>query len=100
ESYDDFCSAPALDAQGLAQMAAHSIDARELARLLELRTEGKEDFLLVDVREPGEAEIASIPGAILAPRGAILGGEIELPRDREIILHCKSGGRSGEVLRF
>lgn len=100
ESYDDFCSAPVLDAQGLAQMAAHSIDARELARLLELRTEGKKDFLLVDVREPGEAEIASIPGAILAPRGAILGGEIELPRDREIILHCKSGGRSGEVLRY
>ena len=99
-SYEDFCAVPELDAQGLALMAAHSIDARELARLLDLRTEGKEDFLLVDVREPGEAEIVSIPGALLAPRGAILGGEIELPRDREIILHCKSGGRSGEVLRF
>ena len=59
-----------------------------------------EDFLLIDVRERGEAEIVSIPGAILAPRGAILSGEIELPRDRELILHCKSGGRSSEVLRY
>ncbi len=99
-SYDDFCSAPALDAAGTERIAAHSIDARELERLLANRGQGTEDFLLVDVREPGEAEIVSIPGALLAPRGAILGGEIELPRDRRIILHCKSGGRSGEVLAY
>lgn len=99
-SYDDFCSAPALDAAGTKRLAEHSIEARELETLLAHRGQGTEDFLLVDVREPGEAEIISIPGALLAPRGAILGGEIDLPRDREIILHCKSGGRSAEVLAY
>ncbi|WP_223178812.1 molybdopterin-synthase adenylyltransferase MoeB [Paeniglutamicibacter gangotriensis] len=99
-SYDDFCSAPSLDAAGISLMARHSIDARELAALLSRREQGSEDFLLIDVREPGEAEIVAIPGSVLAPRGAILGGEIELPRDRDLVLHCKSGGRSGEVLRY
>ncbi|WP_372342945.1 molybdopterin-synthase adenylyltransferase MoeB [Paeniglutamicibacter sp. ZC-3] len=99
-SYDDFCSTPTLDADGLRLTAAHSITASGLAGLLEARAQGKEDFLLIDVRERGEAEIVSIPGAILAPRGAVLAGEIELPRDKELILHCKSGGRSSEVMRY
>nr|WP_310293519.1 molybdopterin-synthase adenylyltransferase MoeB [Paeniglutamicibacter sulfureus] len=99
-SYDDFCSTPTLDADGLRLTAAHSITASGLAGLLEARALGKEDFLLIDVRERGEAEIVSIPGAILAPRGAVLAGEIELPRDKELILHCKSGGRSSEVMRY
>ncbi|MFL4474678.1 molybdopterin-synthase adenylyltransferase MoeB [Paeniglutamicibacter sp. MACA_103] len=98
-SYDDFCAMPMLDADGLRLTAEHSITASRLAELLQGREEGKEDFLLIDVRERGEAEIVSIPGAILAPRGAILAGEIELPRDKELILHCKSGGRSSEVMR-
>lgn len=99
ESYDDFCSMPELDAAGIGRTKEHSISATKLAELLKARAAGSEDFLLIDVRESGEAEIVSIPGAILAPRGAILSGEIELPREREIILHCKSGGRSSEVLR-
>ncbi len=99
ESYDDFCSMPELDAAGIRRTKEHSISATRLAELLKARAVGSEDFLLIDVRESGEAEIVSIPGAILAPRGAILSGEIELPREREIILHCKSGGRSSEVLR-
>lgn len=76
-----------------------SVNARELAELLALRAGGKEDFRLIDVREPGEAEIVAIDGAELAPRGQVLGGDIELPRDTPLILHCKSGGRSAEVLR-
>ena len=98
-SYDDFCEVPMLDAAGLRLTAEHSIPASRLAELLAAREQGKEDFLLIDVRERGEAEIVSIPGAILASRGAILSGEIELPHDRELILHCKSGGRSSEVMR-
>ncbi len=77
-----------------------TVSAPELAALLDERAAGERDFLLVDVREPGEHEIVAIPGAVLAPRGAVLSGEIILPMDIEIILHCKSGGRSAEVLRF
>lgn len=94
--YGAFCgiAAPAADEEPLP-----AVDARELAELLRRRAAGEEDFLLVDVREPGEAEIVSIDGARLAPRGLVLGGEIDLPRETPLILHCKSGGRSGEVLR-
>ena len=53
----------------------------ELAAMLRERAAGREDFMLVDVREPGEALIVSIDGAELVPRGLVLAGEIDLPRD-------------------
>jgi len=63
---------------------------------LKLKLDGKEDFLLLDVREPREYEIAQIPGARLIPLGDLPNrlGEIESWRDREIVVHCKSGPRS------
>ena len=59
-----------------------------------------EDFLLVDVREPAEYEIVRIPGSVLIPKGDILNGSAlaELPQDKQIVLHCKSGVRSAEAL--
>ncbi|WP_417216337.1 molybdopterin-synthase adenylyltransferase MoeB [Arthrobacter sp.] len=95
EDYPAFCGvAPAVE------RVLPSIDAPGLRDLLADRAAGRRDFLLLDVREAGEAEIVSIDGAELAPRGQVLGGDIELPRDRELVLHCKSGGRSGEVLGY
>ena len=72
----------------------------ELAGLLDARAAGERDFLLVDVREPAEWEIVSIPGAELIPKGAFLSGEAlaTLPQDKPIVVHCKSGTRSAEVL--
>jgi adenylyltransferase/sulfurtransferase len=57
-------------------------------------------FDLIDVREPAEAETVRIPGARLVPRGRILDGSAlaELPRDRRLVLHCRSGVRSAECL--
>ncbi|MBG6085562.1 molybdopterin-synthase adenylyltransferase MoeB [Zhihengliuella flava] len=77
-----------------------AVAARELAELLAAREQGRAQFRLIDVREPGEAEIVAIDGAELAPRGQILGGDISWPRQTPLILHCKSGGRSAEVLRY
>jgi adenylyltransferase/sulfurtransferase len=59
-----------------------------------------EDFLLVDVREPGEYEIVNIPGSVLIPKGEILDGSAleRLPQDKRIVLYCKVGGRSAEAL--
>jgi sulfur-carrier protein adenylyltransferase/sulfurtransferase len=59
-----------------------------------------DNFLLVDVREPHEYEIVQIPGAVLIPKDRILSGEAlaELPQDKPIVLHCKTGGRSAEAL--
>lgn len=96
-NYEAFCAGP--KPPGLTEDVP-SVSAVELARLLQERESGAREFLLVDVREAGEHEIVSIPGAVLAPRGAILSGEITLPKDTQVILHCKSGGRSAEVLRY
>lgn len=94
EDYPAFCGMPSQ----ASQRELPTVGARELEAMLAARAEGGADFRLIDVREPGEAEIVSIDGAELAPRGQVLGGDIELPRDVPLVLHCKSGARSGEVL--
>jgi adenylyltransferase/sulfurtransferase len=56
------------------------------------------DFLLLDVREPHEYEIARIQGSKLIPLGEVEQRLEELPRDRKIAVHCKSGGRSAKAV--
>ena len=83
--YDTFCTA-----------VAPEITATQLATLLRERAAGARDFMLVDVREPHEYAESRIEGAILLPQGGILDGSAlgTLPRDRQLILHCRSGKRS------
>jgi adenylyltransferase/sulfurtransferase len=94
EDYEDFCGAVSPEAEEATLNA--TITARELK---EWQDSGK-DLFLVDVREPNEYEIVSIPGATLIPKGEILSGEAlaRFPQDRQIVLHCKSGVRSAEAL--
>jgi len=49
---------------------------------------------ILDVREPEEWEEGHIPGATLIPLGELEGRVDELPRDREIVVACRSGNRS------
>ena len=92
--YEAFCG---VVSDGALQAAAGStITPGEL----KARFEAGDDFMLVDVREPHEFEIVRIPGSVLIPKDRILSGEAlsELPQDRPIVLHCKSGVRSAEAL--
>ena len=92
--YEAFCGAVSTEAVEAA--TGSTITAREL----KAKMDAGEDFLLVDVREPAEFEIVQIPGAVLIPKGDILNGSAlsQLPQDRQIVLHCKSGVRSAEAL--
>jgi len=92
--YDAFCGTVSEEAQEAA--AGSTITARDLKKMLD----ANEDIFLVDVREPNEYEIVSIPGARLIPKGEFLSGAAleSLPQDRRIVLHCKTGVRSAEVL--
>ncbi len=78
----------------------HTVSAGELADMLRRRESGVEDFVLVDVREPAERDIVAIPGAVPLAMGLFRSGAAlaELPLDRTVVLHCKSGGRSAEAL--
>jgi adenylyltransferase/sulfurtransferase len=92
--YDAFCGAVSDDA---AQAATGStITATELKDMLDR----EENIFLIDVREPNEYEIVSIPGATLIPKDQFLNGSAleKLPQDKKIVLHCKSGARSAECL--
>jgi molybdopterin/thiamine biosynthesis adenylyltransferase/rhodanese-related sulfurtransferase len=92
--YETFCGVVSDDAQ---QAAVNStITPRELKEMFDRG----DKFELVDVREPHEYEIVRIEGSTLIPKDRILSGEAlaELPQDRQIVLHCKSGGRSAEAL--
>lgn len=80
--------------------ALPTITAAELADRLAARAAGTDDFVLVDVREPGERAVNAIPGSVRVPREALLAGraDTELDPAVPVVLHCKTGGRSGQVL--
>jgi adenylyltransferase/sulfurtransferase len=92
--YEEFCGTVSEDAQRAA--AGSTITATELKAMFD----ADEKIFLVDVREPNEYEIVSIPGSVLIPKDQFLNGSAleRLPQDRRIVLHCKSGARSAECL--
>ena len=96
--YEAFCGAISDEAAEAAMDS--TISVKDLKGMLDARERGEADFVLIDVREPGEYEIVSIPGSILIPKGAFLDGSAlaDLPTDKQIVLHCKLGGRSAECL--
>ncbi|MFD5468461.1 adenylyltransferase/sulfurtransferase MoeZ [Kitasatospora sp. NPDC127059] len=92
--YEAFCGVVSEEAQAAA--AGSTITSKQLKQW----QDDEEDIYLIDVREPGEYEIVNIPGAVLIPKNEFLMGDAleKLPQDRKIVLHCKSGVRSAEVL--
>ncbi|QFG25017.1 adenylyltransferase/sulfurtransferase MoeZ [Actinomadura sp. WMMB 499] len=94
EDYDAFCGAvseEATEAVKDSTISVHDLKAMQ---------DREDGIFLVDVREPNEYEIVSIPGATLIPKGDFLNGSAleKLPQDKKIVLHCKSGVRSAEAL--
>jgi len=94
EDYEAFCGAVSEEASEAAQ------DSTITVTELKAMQDAGEDIFLIDVREPNEYEIVSIPGATLIPKGEFLNGNAlaRLPQDKKIVLHCKSGVRSAEAL--
>ena len=92
--YEAFCGVVSEEAQEAA--AGSTITAVELKDLLD----SDKPVFLVDVREPAEFEIVSIPGATLIPKDEILRGDAlsSLPQDKQIVMYCKTGVRSAETL--
>jgi sulfur-carrier protein adenylyltransferase/sulfurtransferase len=92
--YEAFCGVVSEEAQEAA--AGSTITAAELKDLID----SDKPIYLVDVREPAEWEIVSIPGATLIPKDEILRGDAlaSLPQDKQIVMYCKTGVRSAETL--
>jgi molybdopterin/thiamine biosynthesis adenylyltransferase/rhodanese-related sulfurtransferase len=96
--YETFCGAISEEAADAA--ADSTISVVQLEHMLKERAEGTRDFVLVDVREPNEFEINKIPGSVLIPKGEFLNGNAlgQMPADKQIVMHCKTGVRSAETL--
>ncbi|MCB9413433.1 MAG: adenylyltransferase/sulfurtransferase MoeZ [Actinobacteria bacterium] len=96
--YEDFCGAISVEAAEAAKDS--TISVKDLASMLDARAAGERDFVLIDVREQGEWDMVRIDGAELIPKGDFYSGAAleKLPHDKQIVLHCKVGGRSAEVL--
>jgi len=96
--YDEFCGA--ITDEAAEAVAGHTVGVKQLEEWLTERAAGEKDFLLVDVREKVERDINQIPGSVLIPKGDFQTGEAlaRLPQDRQVVLYCKTGVRSAEVL--
>ncbi|WP_108978124.1 rhodanese-like domain-containing protein [Leptospira ryugenii] len=74
------------------------MNVKTLKERLDARKAGKDSFFLLDVRNPNEQEIALIPGTDkLIPVGELSMRVAELndQKENEILVYCRSGGRSG-----
>lgn len=92
--YDGLCSSSKNQSPMSATIPETSVED------LKVLFDSKKKFILLDVREPFEWDIARIEGAMLIPLGelALRLGELN-PAD-EIVVQCKSGGRSARAVEF
>lgn len=99
--YEEFCGIPqAKAAEAKQQMDIQEMTVTELKALID---SGAKDFVLLDVRNPHEYEIAKIPGSVLVPLPEIENGDgvaqvKQLLNGHRLIAHCKMGGRSAKAL--
>ena len=101
--YQEFCGIP--QAAAAAETASSAIAEMTVKDLKQLIDSGKEDFILLDVRNPNEYEIAKIDGSVLIPLSEIEEGDgvsrvKELVNGHRLIAHCKLGGRSAKALNI
>lgn len=114
--YEMFCGMPAHDHSSFTSGNEENADMKTMT-VTELKAEldANPDLLVLDVREPHEWEIAALEGTLRIPKGdiqaaknALLAGRklrdetvlAQIPQDQEIVVHCRSGKRSADVIEF
>lgn len=97
--YEQFCGMKVEETQ-TKQVAAGKDEITALE--LKVKMDEKQDFVLIDVREPNEWDIANIKGATLLPLSQLPNRfkELEKFKGKEIVVHCKSGVRSMKAINF
>ncbi len=103
--YEDFCGVPAHDQS----LYTAGQDAESLSRVPQMsprelyeRLQNGEPLYILDVREPHEWEISNLAehGAVLIPKGKVLERLNELDTAQEIVVQCRTGGRSAEIVQL
>jgi adenylyltransferase/sulfurtransferase len=93
--YEQFCGV-----RGGVSPAAAPAGGEITAQQLKKRIDAGENLFVLDVRNPNEFQICRIPGTMLLPLPELPNRFPEVPKDREVIVHCKMGGRSAKAIEF
>lgn len=89
-NYDDFCNVQPNPVKYMKEVTVQE--------LKELKDTGA-NFQLIDVREPHEVDICEIGGELI-PQGDIPHNVDKISRDKQVIIHCRSGARSGNMVKW
>jgi adenylyltransferase/sulfurtransferase len=101
--YEQFCGMPAHD-RSLYVTSANGSGAKEIPQMtpkeLKARLDQGDPLFILDVREPHEWEISNLAslGAVLIPKGQVLDRMNELDTASEIVVQCRTGARSADVV--
>lgn len=101
--YQEFCGIPQATAAALDE--GNMIPEMSVQDLKQLMDSGSDNFVLLDVRNPNEYDIAKIDGSVLVPLSELEDGSgiakvKELVNGHRLIAHCKLGGRSAKALNI
>lgn len=99
--YQQFCGVTQAKAEE--EQRQKEMQEMTVQQLKQLFDSGATDYVLLDVRNPNEYEIAKLPGSVLVPLSEIENGKgvekvKELLNGHRLIAHCKLGGRSAKAL--
>ncbi len=94
--YVQFCGMPAVEGE-YALNKGGAVPAISVQELVEWQKTGR-DFQLIDVREPYEYEIVNLQGELI-PKGTIESHLRKIARNKPVVIHCRSGKRSADVIR-
>lgn len=94
--YEDFCGINQKKDKYLGSQQNKPMREITVQELKKLKDAGA-DFQLIDVREPHEYDICDIGGELI-PMAEIPGSTDKISRDKQVIIHCRSGKRSGEMV--
>lgn len=90
--YEDFC--------GINEKKSKSLGMKEVTvqELQELKKSGA-DFQLIDVREPHEYDICNLEGELI-PLAEVPHNVDKISKAKKVVIHCRSGGRSGQAVQW
>ncbi|HEY9489461.1 MAG TPA: molybdopterin-synthase adenylyltransferase MoeB [Chryseosolibacter sp.] len=93
--YDDFCGINAGKNKSLddKELTMKEVTVQELKALMDSNA----DFQLIDVREPHEYDICNLNGELI-PMSDIPTNVDKISKTRQVVIHCRSGKRSGDML--
>ncbi len=84
--------------------AANQVEVAQLGPNVDVATvnalQGRDDVVILDVREQSEYDAGHIPGVTLIPMNAVANRLNEIPKDKPVIVTCRSGNRSGQVTDY